>query len=103
MRSYSRQAKLWYEEALVLSKFFVTQILITDKLITYFWGLEGRAQNTSYRCPIGIYVTPRSTSPYFSVTNNMASNANIDSEYIVNKLRVYFQVTSQDFPAGHNY
>lgn len=83
-------------------------MIITDKLISYYWGLEGRPYNTKTRCPIGIYVSPRtkqpgavnsSPGPYFQLATATGfdpdiGNFNIDKTYIVNKVRVYFQVTS---------
>lgn len=92
-------AKLWYEEQYVSGKFSVSPIIITDKLISYFWGLECRAYNTPYKCPLGIYISPRTpVSSYLS----SASNNNIDNTFIVNKVRVYFEISSQDFPVGRN-
>lgn len=104
VRAYSRAAKIWYEEAQVTAKFTVQQITVSDKLVTYFWGLTGLAYNTLVRCPIGIYVSPRDTTPRFAYSTNPDQfTRNIANTYLVNKVRIYFQVTSQDFPLGYNW
>lgn len=95
IRAYSRQSKLWYEENVVTGKFSVTMIAIVDQLITYFWGLQGMPYNSPKRCPVGIYVSSSTPStptvgPYYSD----ASIGNIDQTYIVNKVRIYFTVST---------
>lgn len=71
--------------------------------MTYLWGLQGLSYDTPTKCPLGIYVSPRSQSPYFSLTSADVGNANIANTYIVNKVRVYFQISSQNFPSGRNW